>query len=66
LESIRVFSIIDKNIFSKQPGVPKFKNYSGFRITHQARIFGQILPIFLANFGEIWLNQKIVGLMNYA
>jgi len=50
--------------------------YSGVRITHQARISGKFLPIFLPNFGEIWLKigqiclnwsrRKIPGLMRYA
>ena len=31
---------------------------SGVGITRQARIFGQILSIFLPNFGEIWLNSS--------
>ena len=46
--------------------------YAPAPVTHQARIFGQILPILFAKFrrkiGEIWLNsssQKMPGLMSY-
>jgi len=30
-------------------------------VTHQAMIFGQILPIFLPNFGKIWLQLAKFG-----
>ena len=45
------------------------KRYSRVRITQQARIFGQILPIFGPNFGQklakFGLTQLIPGLLSY-